>query len=94
MTQYDDKVELQRVKLAAAEWANGVKSMHAHQLKSMWYDDRPQDTDNSPVSDLEFNDGRVKRTIIETGEVIWMNTSNQVTGEALIYEFERRNHGS
>ena len=37
MTQYDDKVELQRVKVAAAEWANGVKCLHAHQLKSMWY---------------------------------------------------------
>ena len=71
-----------------------VKCLHAHQLKSMWYDDRPQDTDNSPVSDLEFNDGRVKRTIIDTGEVIWMNSNNQVTGEALVYEFERRNHGS
>jgi len=93
MTQYNDRVAKQKLKLAADKWANGVRCLHAHQLKSMWYDDRPQDTANSPVSDLEFNDGRIQRTIINTGEVIWMNTSNQVTGEELVYEFERRSRG-
>ena len=93
MTQYDERVAQQKLRIAADQWANGVKSLHAHQLKSMWYDDRPQDTDNSPVSDLEFNDGRIERTIINTGEVIIMNAKDQLTGEELVYEFERRSRG-
>lgn len=93
MTQYDERVATQKAQIAADKWANGVHTLHAHQLKSMWYDDRPQDTDNSPVSDLEFNDGRIQRTIINTGEVIWMNTANKMKGQELVYEFERRSRG-
>ena len=93
MSEYDNQVEKQREKLAAEKWAKGVRSLQAHSLNSMWYDDRPQDTDNSPVSDLEFNDGRIQRTIINTGEVIWMNTANKMKGQELVYEFERRSRG-
>ena len=89
MSEYNNEVQRQRDKLAAEEWAKGVKSMQAHSLKSMWYDDRPQDTDLSPVMDIQYNDGRIQRTIVETKEVIWMNGSKQLTGEELIYEFER-----
>ena len=46
MTQYDDTVERQRLLLAAEEWANGIRSLHSHRLSSMWYDTRPQDTEN------------------------------------------------
>ena len=38
MSQYDERVERQRLKLKAEEWAKGVKSLHAHSLSSMWYD--------------------------------------------------------
>ena len=89
MTQYMESVQRQKVKLDAEKWANGVKCIHAHQLKSMWYDDRPQDTDLSPVMDIQYNDGRIQRTIVKTKEVIWMNGSKQLTGEELVYEFER-----
>ena len=55
MTQYEDRVEQQRQKLAAEEWANGVKCIHAHSLSSMWYDDRPQDTaEGKSVVDKEL----------------------------------------
>jgi hypothetical protein len=91
MTQYKDKVQEQELRLKAEKWANGISSLHSHQLKSMWYDDRPQDTDNSTVMDISYNDGRVKRTIIKTGEVIWMNGNSQVTGEELVYEYTRHN---
>jgi len=69
MTQYEDRVELQRQKLAAEEWANGVKCIHAHSLSSMWYDDRPQDTaDGESVMDIEYNGGWIDRH--KDGEVI------------------------
>jgi len=94
MTQYMETVYKQKLKLEAEEWANGVKCLHPHQLKSCWYDDRPQDTDDGPVMDIQFNDGRIKRTIIKSGEVIWMNGSKQLIGEDLVYEYNRNNPGS
>ena len=54
MSEYDEQVQAQRLKLEAEEWAKGVKSLHSHSLKSMWYDTRPQDTDDGPVSDVEY----------------------------------------
>ena len=94
MSEYQEQVEFQKKRLAAEKWANGVKCLHSHQIKSMWYDDRPQDTDDSPVMDIQFNDGRIKRTIIKSGEVIWMNGSKQLTGEELVYEYQRNNPSS
>ena len=64
MSEYDYKVQQQRDKLAAEEWAKGVKCLHAHSMSSMWYDDRPQDTaDGKSVVDMEFNDGTIRRTL-------------------------------
>ena len=37
MTQYEERVKNQAVKLAAEEWANEVSGLHAHSLTSMWY---------------------------------------------------------
>ena len=73
MSEYDDKVQQQRDKLAAEKWAKGVRSLQAHSLKSMWYDDRPGDTANGQsVCDIEFNDGSIERTISATGEKVMM----------------------
>ena len=64
MGQYDKLVERQRLLLAAEEWANGIKSMHSHQLSSMWYDTRPQDTENRQfVIDKQYNGGEIERTL-------------------------------
>ena len=64
MTQYNERVEYQRNKIAAEEWAKQVKTIHAHSLDSMWYDTRPQDTENGKtVLDVEFNNGTVRRTL-------------------------------
>jgi len=87
MTQFNEKVEHQRLKLEAEEWANGVKCLHAHQIKSMWYDDRPQDTDESPVLDIQYNDGRIQRRIQATGKVVWLG--EQVKGEELLHAYTR-----
>ena len=89
MTQYDERVEMVRQRQAAEEWADGIKCLHSHQLKSMWYDDKPQDTDDGPVMDVQYNDGRIKRTIINTGKVVMMG--KQITGEDLVYEYSRHN---
>ena len=50
MGQYQDKVERQRLLLEAEEWAKEVRSLHAHSMNSMWYDDRPQDTEDGKLS--------------------------------------------
>jgi len=87
MGQYEYRVERQRLKLEAEEWANGIKCLHAHQIKSMWYDNRPQDTDESPVLDIQYNDGRIERRIQKTGEVVWLG--EQVIGEELVHAYTR-----
>ena len=46
MTQYNDRVQKQRDLLKAEEWAKQVKSIHAHSISSMFYDTRPQDTED------------------------------------------------
>ena len=87
MGQYEDRVERQRLRLEAEKWANGVKTVHSHQLKSMWYDDRPEDTDNGPVIDVSYNDGRIERTIIKSKKKIMMG--EVITGEELLRAYTR-----
>ena len=87
MTEYKAAVEKRRLQIEADEWSKGVRSLHSHQLKSMWYDDRPQDTDEGPVLDVQYNDGRIERTIMKTGEKVTFGES--ITGEELIYEYQR-----
>ena len=90
MTQYEDRVEYQRLKLKAEAWANGVKCIHAHSLSSLWYDDRPQDTaDGQKVVDREFNNGRVERTL-ENGQV-FIFTKYELKGDDLISAYTQNN---
>ena len=92
MGQYDEKVQRQRLLLEAEEWANGVRSLHSHRLKSMWYDDRPQDTDDGQfVTDKQYNGGEIERTIYDNkGE--YMGTfifGKRLTGDDLISEYTK-----
>jgi len=85
MTQYEDRVEQQRLKIEAEEWAKGVKSLHNHSLDSMWYDTRPQDTeDDKRVTDLCYNDGSIRRTLSDGG-VIMMGV--ELRGQDLIDQY-------
>ena len=52
MTQYEQRVRNQAVKLAAEEWANEVNGLHAHSLTSMWYETNPEDMDDGGVLDV------------------------------------------
>lgn len=91
MTQYDDRVEYQKVMLQAEKWAKGIRSVHSHRLKSMWYDNRPADTDSGHVRDIQYNDGRIQRTIINTGEEVWF-LDDVTSGDSLVDEYLRRNN--
>tara|TARA_B100000900_G_C20449288_1_gene662454 strand:- start:68 stop:343 length:276 start_codon:yes stop_codon:yes gene_type:complete len=91
MTQYNERVENQRLKLEAEEWAKGIASIHAHSLSSMWYDDRPQDTSEGKcVVDTQFNNGTIKRDILSTNEVYIFGTP--LTGQDLVDAYTKHNH--
>lgn len=84
MTQFNDRVEKQRLKIEAEEWARGVRSLHAHSLTSLWYDNGRED---GSVLDIQYNDGRVERKIDSTGETIILGT--QLIGNDLVEQYVR-----
>lgn len=63
MTQYDDRVEQQRLYLEAVEWAKIPKSVHIHQLDSMWYETKESKKflKNGRVTDIQYNNGIIER---------------------------------
>ena len=87
MTQYDDRVQYQRDLIAAEEWSKTVKSIHAHSLSSMWYDTRPQDTqDGKGVVDKQYNSGLIERTL-QDGSVVYFG--KELEGDELIDAYTR-----
>ena len=88
MGQFNDRVERQRLLLEAEEWARDVKSMHAHSLNSMWYDDRPQDTANGKgVIDIIYNNGLIKRELADGTKVYF---GEKLKGDDLIDAYVRQ----
>ena len=85
MTQYDDRVEAVRDKLAAEAWGNQVKDIHGFDsdTTSMWYTDR----EDGKVVDTRFNNGSIRREILDTGEVVWLG--EQVHRSSLLDSFYR-----
>lgn len=81
MTEHTDVVERQRIKLEAEEWAKGMTDMHVHKLNSMWYDDRPQDTEKGMVTDIRYNSGIIER--FQNGKLIH-TFGQRLKGEALL----------
>ena len=87
MGQFSDRVERQRLLLEAEEWAEGVQSIHAHSLSSMWYDTRPQDTqDGKGVVDKQYNSGLIERTL-EDGSIVYFG--KELKGDELIDAYTR-----
>ena len=87
MTEYSETVQRQAKLLAAEEWARGVSGIHAHSLNSLWYDTRPQDTeDGKGVIDVHYNSGLIKRTCSDGTEVYF---GKELKGDDLIYEYEK-----
>ena len=89
MTEYTDMIESKRKEILAEKWARGVQHIHVHSLKSMWYETRPQDTDSGNVIDITYNDGTIEREL-KSGEIIYM-VDNKLTGNELVYEWEKHN---
>ena len=88
MTQYNETVNNQRLLLEAEEWAKGIKSIHAHSTSSMWYDTRPQDTEEGKsVVDTQYNSGVIKRDILSTNEVFIFGKA--LTGQELVDEYRK-----
>jgi len=87
MTEYDGRVERQRLLLEAEEWAKGIKSLHAHSLNSMWYDNRPQDTeDGKSVIDKQYNNGLIQRTL-KDGTTVYFG--KELVGDDLLRAYVR-----
>jgi hypothetical protein len=84
MSEHKEIVERQRLLLEAEAWSRGVKTLHAHALSSMWYDDRGND---GSVMDTEYNSGLIKREIVETDEVVYFG--KKLTGDDLIDQYTR-----
>lgn len=88
MTEFNNRVERQRQKLAAEKWADVAKSIHTHRISSMWYDTRPQDTEDSHVTDVEYNSGLIIRS--KKGKTIH-TFGKRLTGDALIDSYRKYN---
>ena len=91
MSQFSDRVERQRTRLAAEKWAKGFKSIHIHSLQSCWYDDRPEDTeDGESVTDIQYNDGTVVRS--KQGKKIH-TFGKPLRGDELVHSYVRHVQG-
>ena len=87
MTEYSDIVEKQKAILAAEEMRNAVENLHVHSLNSMWYDNRPQDTENDQmVTDITYMDERIERTLSD-GTIILMKQG--LKGEDFVRKVQR-----
>ena len=89
MTEFDNAVEKRRAQLEAEAWANKVRSIHAHSMNSMWYDTRPQDTENGKkVIDVEYNSGLIKREFADN-DFVYLGA--ELKGEELLQSYSQNN---
>lgn len=87
MSQYSDRVERQKLLLEAEKWSQTIKSLHAHSMDSMWYDTRPQDTEDGKfVTDIQYNSGLIKREFAD-GDYVYLG--EELKGKDLINEYVR-----
>ena len=89
MTQYKNEVNKQRQILLAEKWGQEIDYHHYHNLPSMWYDTRPEDTENGKyVSDFIFHNGVIKRTL-ENGSIVWLG--KKLNAEELLRSYSQCN---
>ena len=88
MTQYDERVDMQKKILLAEEYRDKPKWVHAHSLTSMWYETEKTAKDAvKGVLDVQYMDGRIERTISKTGKKYLIPKG--MTGEELVQEDTR-----
>jgi len=85
MTQYNEKVDMQRRILLAEKHADKILGMHCHKMNSMWYDNRPQDTEENSVTDIQYMSGKIERTLHDGTKVLLVEG---LTGEELVSKVE------
>lgn len=85
MTQYNERVEQQRRLLKAEELADNITNIHVHSLNSMWYDNRPQDTENHSVTDIDYLSGKIERTLHDGTKIVLVEGA---TGNDLVSKVE------
>ena len=90
MTQYRNAVQKHLLLLEAEEWANSPKAIHTHATSSMWYDTRPEDTEDGHVTDIEYNSGLVVRS---KNDKIIHTFGKRLTGDALIDSYRKNRAG-
>ena len=88
MTEFDDKVERQRLLLKAEEWAKIPKSVHIHRLESMWYENEESKKflENGNVVDISYHNGT---TIRQQGGKTVYTFGKEITGDDLIRAYVR-----
>jgi len=85
MSEYNHLVQKQADILAAEEWGKIIKSLHVHSMNSMWYDDRPEDTEEGMmVTDTEYNSGIIERS--KNGNIIHV-FGEKLKGDDLLDSF-------
>jgi hypothetical protein len=87
MTEFNSVVEKQKILIEAQKWAKGFKSVHVFNqdnLSSLWYDTRTKD---GWVTDIQYNNGLIERTIHATNEKIFFGKESR--GDNLINSYMR-----
>tara|TARA_B000000532_G_scaffold233091_1_gene216407 strand:- start:50 stop:349 length:300 start_codon:yes stop_codon:yes gene_type:complete len=88
MTEYRERVDMQKKILLAEEYRNSPKWVHAHSLTSMWYETEETKEDAvKGVMDTQFMDGRIERVVNTTGKKYIIKEG--LTGEDLVQEVTR-----
>ena len=69
MTEYKERVNMQKMILLAEEYRESPKWIHSHSLTSMWYETEETKEDAvKGVMDTQFMDGRIERIVNGTGK--------------------------
>ena len=85
MTEYKERVNMQKKILLAEEYRDSPKWIHAHSLTSMWYETEETKKDAvKGVMDTQFMDGRIERIVNSTGKKYVIVEG--LTGEDLVQE--------
>ena len=84
MTEYTEIVERHREKLKFEIWKKGILQIHVFDSNTtnMAYD-YPNPRRDGYVEDITYNDGTVKRPILDTGEVLYLNEEKEPEFELL-----------
>lgn len=89
MTEYSDRVKLQRQILLAEKYVNNVVAIHAHSLTSMWYETAQTKKDAvKGVIDTQYMDGRIERLVNDGSDRTYLLVEGR-TGADLVQEVSR-----